>query len=718
MKTNKYLIILLSVICILSCLAFSACNNNEEGNYSITVAESEYGTVLAQNSANAGDKIKLDVKGLGSFDNYKIFVNGELIEGKEFIMPEGDVVVNVSFLSSSSDAHAVIVEDNQDGQVVPSLSSAVEGQTVSLTAFPTFNREVDYFTLNGQKIVGRTFPMPAEEVTVGAVFKEVFESTGVELSLTVSYMTATSYWYAEYTPTAIVIETVVNDDFLFTAKKADTSAGMADNVEFIIGLKGSEQSLNSNCFKLVINAIGEYYYQHYYGTSFVNTSSYGMGIEFEQCSIFTHGFNGYKTKATIPYSLLGGLTYQQAYGNLVICPAMRNTTNALKTGWTYYRKMNCDWYNPSTHLLIEKDGTFGTNVGEATYLYAGDELMAGLGANHVALILGTSYTHTVNDSTIKYWIENVGDITRYSPEEVFFSCGSNDLEKSTVLSTFKDMREFISVFKANTNAKLTIVSSIPSLISSDYNAVVAYNNMVKEYVATLENVDFIDFCALVYEDGKINMPLYASHNSLSEDGKLLLSKTILEKRGIVVGDVSDVWGSTDSYIATGSWAYANDVLSVSNGSGNIYYKGGAQSDFIFEINLTATKLFNGEAYPKFGFMLVNENHSRAYYISAIDLVEELVGIVEKPVAGFDWTNGTTYSVPGITYSSGNYAKLKLVKLGDSISFYVNGELIATTVAGNFGDDPITLGLFTFNTGLNIKDIRIVSGTEEVQKEVG
>ena len=136
------------------------------------------------------------------------------------------------------------------------------------------------------------------------------------------------------------------------------------------------------------------------------------------------------------------------------------------------------------------------------------------------------------------------------------------------------------------------------------------------------------------------------------------------------------------------------------------------------MQVTATAIYNGDLYPKFGINLLNSNHSRYYYISAVNLNEEIAGIVEKPYSGYDWLNGTTYTIKDMPYSNGKYVTFKIIKSDNTILFYMNGTLLDSTSAEIFDSEPITIGIFSFNTGLTVKNIRLITDLNEIEKEVG
>lgn len=62
--------------------------------------------------------------------------------------------------------------DNATISVEGNLTEAIEGKTITLAIETASGWDLDYFTVNGDPVVGNTFTMPAEDVTVSAVLKE------------------------------------------------------------------------------------------------------------------------------------------------------------------------------------------------------------------------------------------------------------------------------------------------------------------------------------------------------------------------------------------------------------------------------------------------------------------------------------------------------------------------------------------------------------------
>ena len=66
--------------------------------------------------------------------------------------------------------YSINVVQPANGSVAASATSATAGTTVKLTATPAEGYTLDYFTLDGERINGHTFSMPARNVEVSAVF--------------------------------------------------------------------------------------------------------------------------------------------------------------------------------------------------------------------------------------------------------------------------------------------------------------------------------------------------------------------------------------------------------------------------------------------------------------------------------------------------------------------------------------------------------------------
>ena len=79
---------------------------------------------------------------------------------------------NAVFGFTPAEVYTVTISTVSHGTITASPVSGVAGTTITLTSTPDSGYELDYFTVNGVAIVGNSFTMPAENVTVGAVMEE------------------------------------------------------------------------------------------------------------------------------------------------------------------------------------------------------------------------------------------------------------------------------------------------------------------------------------------------------------------------------------------------------------------------------------------------------------------------------------------------------------------------------------------------------------------
>ena len=136
--------------------------------YSINVVQPAGGTVSASaTSATAGTTVKLTATPSEGYTLDYFTLDGERINGDTFIMPARNVEVSAVF---TANAYSITVVQPTGGTVSASATSATAGTTVKLTATPAEGYTLDYFTLDGERINGDTFIMPARNVEVSAVF--------------------------------------------------------------------------------------------------------------------------------------------------------------------------------------------------------------------------------------------------------------------------------------------------------------------------------------------------------------------------------------------------------------------------------------------------------------------------------------------------------------------------------------------------------------------
>ena len=136
--------------------------------YSINVVQPANGSVAASaTSATAGTTVKLTATPAEGYTLDYFTLDGARINGDTFIMPARNVEVSAVF---TTNAYSITVVQPANGMVSASATSATAGTTIELTATPAEGYTLDYFTLDGERINGNTFSMPAQNVEVSAVF--------------------------------------------------------------------------------------------------------------------------------------------------------------------------------------------------------------------------------------------------------------------------------------------------------------------------------------------------------------------------------------------------------------------------------------------------------------------------------------------------------------------------------------------------------------------
>ena len=147
--------------------------------YAINVTKPVNGKAVVKNGVTSAAKdtvIELDITPDKGYELDTVKVNGEAVTGTSFTMPEKDVTIEVTFKKST---YTVTVDAAANGTVTADKATAQMGDTVTVTATPDKDYELSQITVNGTAITGNTFTMPAENVTVAAVFKKVGSADAV-----------------------------------------------------------------------------------------------------------------------------------------------------------------------------------------------------------------------------------------------------------------------------------------------------------------------------------------------------------------------------------------------------------------------------------------------------------------------------------------------------------------------------------------------------------
>ena len=209
--------------------------------YSINVVQPANGSVAASaTSATAGTTVKLTATPAEGYTLDYFTLDGERINGDTFIMPARNVEVSAVF---TANAYSITVVQPANGSVSASATSATAGTTVKLTANPAEGYTLDYFTLDGARINGDTFSMPARNVEVSAVFTAnaysitVVQPAGGSVAASATSATAGTTIELAATPAEGYIldyftldgERINGDTFIMPARNVEVSAVFTAN---------------------------------------------------------------------------------------------------------------------------------------------------------------------------------------------------------------------------------------------------------------------------------------------------------------------------------------------------------------------------------------------------------------------------------------------------------------------------------------------------------
>ncbi len=209
--------------------------------YSINVVQPANGTVSASaTSATAGTTVKLTATPAEGYTLDYFTLDGERINGDTFIMPARNVEVSAVF---TANAYSITVVQPTGGTVSASATSATAGTTIELTATPAEGYTLDYFTLDGERINGNTFIMPARNAEVSAVFTAnaysitVVQPTNGTVSASATFATAGTTIELAATPAegytldyfTLDGERINGDTFIMPARNVEVSAVFTAN---------------------------------------------------------------------------------------------------------------------------------------------------------------------------------------------------------------------------------------------------------------------------------------------------------------------------------------------------------------------------------------------------------------------------------------------------------------------------------------------------------
>ena len=224
--------------------------------YTVTVLANGNGSASASPAtAEAGTTVTLTAKPDSGwrFSRWEVVEGDVTISGNSFTMPADNVTVRAVFspIVNIPDTYDIDLIVGEGGEARLSLTNASEGSTITVTATPDAGYELDYITVDGERIDGTTFTMPDHDVTVRVYFTDDAALPFTDVSAGAWYFDAVGYVYVgglmdgvsdtlfdpDGTMTRAMVwailarvdgETVTGEDWIETAREWAMSEGVSD----------------------------------------------------------------------------------------------------------------------------------------------------------------------------------------------------------------------------------------------------------------------------------------------------------------------------------------------------------------------------------------------------------------------------------------------------------------------------------------------------------
>ena len=176
---------------------------------------------------------------------------------------------------------------------------------------------------------------------------------------------------------------------------------------------------------------------------------------------------------------------------------------------------------------------------------------------------------------------------------------------------------------------------------------------------------------------------------------------------------------TEGATVTNRWT--NDQYAFFKGvnSETVYFEG--------KINVYETTSYLNDKFPKLGLVLKNYQACTFFYIDAADnYTKKRLGYTQSKIGGGDWDwNGTEvlatkYTAGKISYKGGdNYVKLAIAREGDNVKMFCEDVKIfdVTGLRGLGAGAQAAAGFLCFNTGMKIKDYKVITGKDAVNAKL-
>ncbi len=258
--------------------------------YPITITNSAGGTISSNFVAAAyGDSITVYNTPDSQYRLTGIYLNGVKISGSSFVMPNSAATITATWEKIT---YAINVTNSLGGTLTVNKTNASYNEAVTVTATPSAYYKLSGIYVNGVKISGNTFTMPANITSVTAIWEKITYAINVTNSLggTLNVNKTSASYNEVITVTAIPISNymlsgiyvngikISGNTFTMPANITSVTATWQRNNDSVItgGAMGGSFAQGFGSAYVVVNNAG-YYVANYGATGIDVNSSSGYG---------------------------------------------------------------------------------------------------------------------------------------------------------------------------------------------------------------------------------------------------------------------------------------------------------------------------------------------------------------------------------------------------------------------------------------------------------
>ena len=567
---------------------------------------------------------------------------------------------------------------------------------------------------------------------------------------------AKAYAIGEYKEDAIRIRVNVLDNKIFNSFPSSENGelnGFNDNFEIYISPLFNENTgfdVTKTYRILNVPSIGFNVFQITNDKTFESTLVQDSGVLKLDETIYTYdadGFNGYGTSISIPFSLLGLNSKEEAMDNLGVWFALRNT-NGRKNSETSYEESNylgSDKGQGWTYLNFDKDGNLKRKNVDSI-LFGDSYVDTDFYRNFKVEFNGSSlFSCGKSGSKVSDWVNETHAmykmVTEAKPNKVFVHLGVNDIQDgATIENTIKDLNTlFNKIYDSNSNVKIYYISSPNNFYNPiSFGSPNKYNEGLEE---VRRGVESLNLPYVNVKDG--NDFTDNEHAAFLNDGLHLNLFTYAKITNWIKGQLDDSFVFENSFFGASKDKMStspqvdlsqNEVISSEGQLDTFAFakESGNDSSFIFQTKMKIGQPNNYDPYTKFGIILKHSNlvatidtdDSLFYFIyidnSGIDGSDRTVSIATYHQFGNIWGAGWQFNEPkkeisqpldnSYDYKS-SFIDLRLVKNASSFAFYA-GDMTTPILTFEGYKDACSVGVMSFNLPFEAKEFSYSNNQEQ------